>query len=176
MVQSYKIDLVKDLKERLDSAKAIVLVDYKGINIEEVNELRKRFRDNGVDYFVQKNTLVKIALNELGITALDADLKGSTGIAVCKEDEVSAAREMAKFVKEVMDGKAFPTFKAGYVDGEYFSKEDLSKLSLMPSKEELMAKILGSLNAPLTNFVGLLNALVRQFVLVVDAVAKSKAE
>ncbi len=176
MVQPYKKNLVSEIKERLDGAKAIVLVDYKGINIEEVDQLRHRFRTNGVDYFVQKNTLIKIALNELGITDLDDHLKGPTAVAVSKEDEVASAREMAKFVKEVMEEKPFPTFKAGLVDGTFMSSEDLAKLSKMPSKEELMAKVLGSLNAPLTNFVGVLNGLIRQFVYVVDAVAKSKAE
>ena len=81
MVQQYKVDKVKDLVERLSSAKAIVLVDYKGINIEQVNELRARFRKDQVDYVVQKNTLIKIALNELNITGLDDYLKGPTAVA-----------------------------------------------------------------------------------------------
>lgn len=159
MVQSYKVDLVKDLKVRLDSAKAIVLVDYKGINIEEVNELRKRFRNNDVDYFVQKNTLVKIALNQLGINGLDAYLEGPTGVAVCKTDEISAAREMATFVREVMEDKPFPTFKAGLVDGVIYLQEDLEKLSKIPSRDELLAKMFGSMKAPISSFVRLIDAI-----------------
>lgn len=159
MVQSYKVDLVKDLKERLDSAKAIVLVDYKGINVEEVNELRKRFRNNDVDYFVQKNTLVKIALNQLGIDGLDTYLEGPTGVAVCKTDEISAAREMATFVREVMEDKPFPTFKAGLVDGVIYLQEDLEKLSKIPSRDELLAKMFGSLKAPISSFVRLIDAI-----------------
>lgn len=159
MVQSYKVDLVKDLKVRLDSAKAIVLVDYKGINIEEVNELRKRFRNNDVDYFVQKNTLVKIALNQLGIDGLDAYLEGPTGVAVCKTDEISAAREMATFVREVMEDKPFPTFKAGLVDGVIYLQEDLEKLSKIPSRDELLAKMFGSMKAPISSFVRLIDAI-----------------
>ncbi len=162
MVQPYKVSVVKDVKERLDSAKAIVLVDYKGINIEEVDELRKRFRDNGVDYFVQKNTLVKIALNELGITDLDSHLVGPTGVAVCKADEIAPAREMAKFVKEVMEEKPFPTFKAGLVDGVLYEKEDLSKLSKIPSRDELLAKMFGSMKAPISSFVRLIDAIAKK--------------
>jgi large subunit ribosomal protein L10 len=157
MVQPYKVSVVKDLKERLDSAKAIVLVDYKGINIEEVDELRKRFRNNDVDYFVQKNTLVKIALNDL-----DSHLVGPTGVAVCKSDEISAAREMAKFVKEVMEEKPFPTFKAGLVDGVLYLKEDLSKLSKIPSRDELLAKMFGSMKAPISSFVRLIDAIAKK--------------
>ena len=159
MINSNKMNLVEELKVRLDSAKAIVLVDYKGINIEEVNELRKRFRNNDVDYFVQKNTLVKIALNQLGIDGLDAYLEGPTGVAVCKTDEISAAREMATFVREVMEDKPFPTFKAGLVDGVIYLQEDLEKLSKIPSRDELLAKMFGSMKAPISSFVRLIDAI-----------------
>ncbi len=82
MVQNVKYDIVKDLTNRLSGAKAIVLVDYKGINIEQVNQLRNRFRNSQVDYFVQKNTLIKIALHEMGITELDSYLTGPSAVAV----------------------------------------------------------------------------------------------
>ena len=108
-----------DLTARLSDAKAIVLVDYKGINIEQVNQLRNRFRESQVDYFVQKNTLIKIALNGLGITELDPYLNGPTAVAVCKMDEVSPARELTKFLKEVMENKNYPSFKVGYIAGQY---------------------------------------------------------
>lgn len=162
MVQPYKKSLVSEIKVRLEGAKAIVLVDYKGINIEEVDQLRKRFRNNDVDYFVQKNTLVKIALNELGIKDLDSYLKGPTGVAVCKSDEISAAREMANFVKEVMDEKPFPTFKAGLVDGVLYLEEDLSKLSKIPSRDVLLARMFGSMKAPISSFVRLIDAIAKK--------------
>jgi large subunit ribosomal protein L10 len=162
MVQPYKKNLVSEIKVRLDSAKAIVLVDYKGINIEEVDQLRKRFRNNDVDYFVQKNTLVRIALNELGITELDSYLVGPTGVAVCKTDEVSAAREMATFIKDVMEEKAFPKFKAGLVDGVLYLEDDLSKLSKIPSRDVLLAKMFGSMLAPVSSFVRLIDAIAKK--------------
>lgn len=162
MVQPYKKNLVSEIKVRLDSAKAIVLVDYKGINIEEVDQLRKRFRNNDVDYFVQKNTLVKIALNELGITELDSFLVGPTGVAVCKTDEISAAREMATFIKEVMEDKPFPTFKAGFVDGVLYLKDDLSKLSKIPSRDVLLGRMFGSMLSPVSSFVRLIDAIAKK--------------
>ena len=175
MVQAYKLDIVKDLKERLQDAKAIVLVDYKGINIEEVNQLRNRFRAEKVDYLVQKNTLVKIALNDLGITSLDEYLVGPTALAICKSDEVAPARVVIKFLKEVMEDKPFPTFKAGFVSGDLFDANQMMVLAKLPSRDELLAKLLGSAQAPISRLLGVTQGIIRKFVYAVDAVAKSKA-
>jgi large subunit ribosomal protein L10 len=175
MVQAYKEDLVYELKTRLKDAKAIILVDYKGINIEEVNALRNRLRNAGVDYFVQKNTLIKIALHDLGINDLDNYLVGPTAVAVCKSDEVAPAREISKFVKEVMEEKGFPSFKVGLVSGSILSAVEISALAKLPSREELLSRLIGSMNSPLSGFVGVLQGIIRQFVYTVDAVAKQKA-
>lgn len=174
MVQAYKLDIVKDLKERLQDAKAIVLVDYKGINIEEVNQLRRRFRNEKVDYLVQKNTLVKIALHDLGIDGLDEYLVGPTALAICKEDEIAPARVVVKFLKEVMEEKPFPSFKAGYVSGNVMNASQMSALAKLPSREELLAKVLGSAQAPISRLLGVTQGIIRKFVYAVDAVAKTK--
>ena len=102
MAQPYKQKKVQTITERLKDAKSIVVIDYKGIDIEEVSQLRNRMREADVDYFVSKNTFIKIALNDLGVTELDDKLVGPTAIAISKVDEVSPARELAKFKKEVM--------------------------------------------------------------------------
>lgn len=175
MVQAYKLDIVKDLKERLQDAKAIVLVDYKGINIEEVNQLRNRFRSEQVDYLVQKNTLVKIALNDMGITDLDEYLVGPTALAICKSDEIAPARVLVKFVKDIMEDKGFPKFKAGFVAGNLLDGKQMLALAKLPSREELLAKFMGSAQAPLSRFVGVTQGIIRKFVYAVDAVAKTKA-
>jgi large subunit ribosomal protein L10 len=174
MVQAYKLDIVKNLKERLQDAKAIVLVDYKGINIEEVNQLRNRFRNEKVDYLVQKNTLVKIALNDMGITGLDEYLVGPTALAICKEDEIAPARVVVKFLKDIMEEKEFPKFKAGYISGNVMNAKQMLFLAQLPSREELLAKILGSAQAPISRFVGVTQGIIRKFVYAVDAVAKAK--
>ena len=176
MVQSIKYKIVKDLTERLSGARAIVLVDYKGINIEQVNQLRNRFRESQVDYFVQKNTLIKIALNDLGITELDPYLKGPTAVAVSKLDEVSPTRELIKFLKEVMEDKGFPSFKVGYIAGHIFNADELTALAKLPSREELLAKVLAGMNAPLSNFVSINQGILRKFVYALDAIAKKQAE
>ena len=176
MLQQYKIDEVNKIKERLESAKSIVLIDYKGINIEEVDELRNRMRDAKVDYFVSKNTFIRIALNELGMNGLEKYLVGPTAVASSKEDEVAPARELAKFKKEVVKGKSYPTFKHGLIAGDVMSSEQLSKLSQLPGKEVLLSQILQGFNAPITGFVGALQGIIRKFVYAVDAIAKEKAD
>ena len=176
MAQAYKIDEVKQIKNRLENAKSIVLVNYKGINIEEVDELRNRMRKANVDYFVSKNTFIKIALNDLGITALDDFLVGSTAVAASLEDEVSPAREIANFKKDVTEEKEFPSFKIGFISGELMNSDQLIKLSKLPNKEVLISMVLQGFNAPISGFVGALNGILRNFVYVVDAIAKQKTE
>jgi large subunit ribosomal protein L10 len=176
MIQQYKIDEVNRIKERLNDAKSIVLIDYKGINIEEVDELRNRMRDANIDYFVSKNTFIKIALNELGITALDGFLKGPTAVASSSIDEVAPARELAKFKKEVLKDKAFPSFKYGYVSGVSMNQDQLQTLSDLPDKSVLLAQVLQLFNAPITGVVGALQGIIRKFVYAIDAIAKEKVE
>lgn len=176
MVQQYKVDLVKSLVERLRDAKAIVLVDYKGINIEQVNELRHRFRNEEVDYVVQKNTLLKLALNELGITELDPYLAGPTAVAICKGDEVTPARLLIKFKKEIMEDAEFPSLKAGYVAGHIFDDKQLVALAALPSREELLARVLGSIAAPLTGFMAVNQGIIRKFMYAVNDLIKNKAD
>lgn len=176
MAQAYKVEAVKQLKERLQDSKAIVLIDYKGINIEEVNELRNRMRNSKVDYFVSKNTFIKVALNELGITELDEYLVGPTAVAITTEDEVAPARELVKFKKDITKDKEFPYFKVGYVNGLIMDMEELNKLATLPSKEQLLSMVLQGFNAPISGFVGALSGILRKFVYVVDSIKNQKEE
>ncbi len=176
MHQPYKVAEIEQLKERLNGAKAIVLVDYKGINIEEVNNLRGRMRHHGVDYFVSKNTFIKKALHDLGIEALDGYLKGPTALAVSLTDEVTPARELARFKKEMMADKSFPKFKVGYIGNSIIGVEGLTQFASMPSKEQLLSMVLQGFNAPITNFVGVLSGIIRKIVYAIDAIATKQDE
>jgi len=176
MVQAYKIEEVNKIKQRLEKAKSIVLVDYKGVNIEEVDELRNRMRNAGVKYFVSKNTFIKLALNELGISELDDRLVGPTAVAAADNDEIAPARELMKFKNEVTQDKSFPTFKVGMVSGNIMSISDLEKLADLPSREQLISMVLQGFTAPIGGFVGVLSGIIRNFVNVVDAIAKNKDE
>jgi large subunit ribosomal protein L10 len=173
-IQEYKTQEIDSVRQRLAGATAIVLIDYKGINIEEVNELRNRMRRANVDYFVSNNTFIRIALNDMGIKELDPYLEGPTAVAVTKGDEVSAACELTKFVKEVTNDKPFPQFKHGYIGGSVFDAQQLKQLASLPSREELLSKVLAGFNAPISGFVGVLQGIIRSFAYTVQAIADKK--
>ncbi|MDP8269356.1 MAG: 50S ribosomal protein L10 [Candidatus Tenebribacter davisii] len=174
MVQAYKEEAIKVIKDRLDNAKSIVLIDYKGINIEEVDELRNRMRSADVDYFISKNTFIKIALNELGIKEFDEHLNGPTAVAISKVDEVTAARELSKFKNDIMEDKDFPKFKIGLVGKDIMNIDQLEQLAKLPSKEVLLSMVLQGFNAPITGFVGALSGILRKFIYAIDTIAKAK--
>jgi large subunit ribosomal protein L10 len=174
MAKEYKINLVQEITERLHDAKSVVLVDYKGINIDEVNNLRSRMRKEKVDYFVAKNTFIIRALNELGVEGLNPYLKGPTAVAVSKSDEVSPARCLQNFRKEAMGDKAFPSFKAGLIEGQIYEAEELTRIAKLPAKEQLLAEVLSGFNAPIANFIFTLKGIIDSFVYTVDGIAKEK--
>jgi len=175
-IKEYKVKTVDNIKERLDGARAIVLVDYKGITVEEVNKLRGNFRKEKVDYFISKNTWIKIALNQMGITDLDDYLKGPTGVIVSKIDEVAPAKIMKKFMETDLEKKEIGGFKVGLISGDVYKANQLKQLAEMPSKEELMANVLRGINAPASGIVGVVSGVMSALVRAVDAVAKQKAE
>ncbi|MCL1826999.1 MAG: 50S ribosomal protein L10 [Candidatus Cloacimonetes bacterium] len=175
-IKQYKIDNVKTIRERLDGARVIVLVDYKGIKVDEVNKLRNVLRTNKVDYFVAKNTWIRIALNMLDIKHLDPYLINTTAVAVSKVDEVAPARVIKKFVETELENKELLKFKVGLIGEDIYDTAQLRMLADLPSKEELVAKVLYGFNAPITGFVGVLGGVIRKFVYAIDAIAKQKAE
>lgn len=176
MVQEYKKETVKLATANLKDSKAIILIDYKGITASEVEELRNRFRNAGVKYFVVKNTFLKIALNDLGITELDEYLVGPVAVAVSSLDEVSAARELVKFKKEITTDKEYLSFKIGLVNKQLMDSANLLELAKLPSKEVLLGQVLQGFNAPITGFVGVLQGIIRKFVYTIDAIKNKKEE
>lgn len=157
--------------EKIKASKSIVLVDYNKLTVAEVSELRKKCKQAGCEYKVYKNTLMRKALNQLGFNQFDNDLNGPTAIAFAS-DETSAAKVMVAAAKDYTDKIVL---KSAFVDNAYVDKNGIKALASMPSKEELVAKMLGSMQAPLANFAGVLNNLLSGIVRVLDGVAKSKA-
>ncbi len=146
---------VAEIKEKLEKAQGIVLADYQGLSVEEDTMLRKSLREAGVEYKVYKNSLVSLAANELGLGDLVQYLEGPVSIAIGYEDATSPARILHGFAK---DHKKLE-LKAGVVDGVVYNKAEVEKLATIPSKEVLIAKLLGSFKAPLSNLAYLLNAI-----------------
>lgn len=158
-----KSEIVKEISDKLQRSVSCVVVDYKGLTVEEVTELRNKFREVGVDYKVYKNTLVRRAAAELeGYDKFnDVDLVGANAFAVSYEDAIAPVRVISEFAKKHPKLE----MKMGYVEGSFYDAEKMAELSKIPSREELIAKLVGSFKAPLSNFVYLL-----------DALAKKKAE
>lgn len=162
--------VVEEILEKIKKSKSVVLVDYNKLTVAEVSTLRNKCKQSGCEYKVYKNTLIRKALNDLGYNQFDADLNGPTAVAF-GEDETAAAKVMVGAAKEY-DGKI--VVKSAFVDSEYVDKEGVKQLASMPSREELIAKMLGSMQAPLSNFAGVLNNLVAGIVRVLGAIADQK--
>ena len=155
-VLEQKKQVVAELVEKLKSAQAGVLVDYRGLTVEEDTNLRRKLREAGVEYKVVKNTLTRFAANEVGLTGMDNELNGPTALAISVDDPVAPAKVIADFAKENECLK----IKAGFLDGAVISLDEINKLAKTPSRDTLIAQIMGSLNAPVSNLVRTLQALV----------------
>lgn len=149
-----KIEKVKEIKEKFEKANCIVLADYQGINVEQDTQLRKQMREMGVEYKVYKNRLVKIVAQEMGYDDIIGHLEGATSIAFGYDDIIAPAKILNDFAEK--SGKI--SLKAGLVEKEFYDSEKIQKLAKIPSKEVLIAKLLGSIKAPLSNLAYVLNA------------------
>ncbi|WP_352407132.1 50S ribosomal protein L10 [Acetoanaerobium noterae] len=155
-----KKGVVAEIAEKLQKSASCVVVDYKGLKVEELTELRNKFREAGIDYKVYKNTLVRRAAAEVGNMAQfdDVNLVGTNAIAFGYEDPVAPAKIVNDFAK------THPKLelKMGFVEGEFYDAENIKKLAEIPSRDELIAKLLGSLKAPVSNFVYLVDAIAKK--------------
>ena len=163
--------VVDEILEKIKNSKSVVLVEYNKLTVAEVSELRNKCRQAGCEYKVYKNTLVRKAFNDLNCKDFDEDLNGPTAFAF-GNDETGAAKLMNEAAKNY-EGKI--VVKSAYVDNAYCDKAATKALASMPSKEELIAKMLGSMQAPIANFAGLLSNLLGGFVRVVNGIAQNKA-
>ena len=148
---------VAALTELLKDAAACVLVDYKGITVDEDTKLRRELREAGVTYMVEKNTLIRLALHNVGYDQFDGVLEGTTAIAVSPTDQTVAARILGDFAEKAGDAKF--NLKAGFVDGEAYDAAGMMALSKIPSKDVLLAQLVGSLQGPIQKLAATLQAL-----------------
>ena len=148
-----KQPIVKEITELLDGAQAAVVVDYRGLTAEQDTKLRKELREAGVTYKVYKNTMIRIAAKGTPFETLDSSLEGPTAIAVSKEDATAPARILYKFSKTAPDLE----LKAGVVDGVTYDQDGIKVIATVPSRDELIGRLLGSIQSPITNFARVLN-------------------
>lgn len=163
---------VANVVEVLKSAQTGVLVDYRGLTVEEDTDLRNKLRAAGCQYFVIKNTLLKLATKETGLEELDDVLHGPTAVAVSDTDPVAPAKVMAEYAK----GNEKLEIKSGFMDGAVMSLDEVKKLAATPNMETLIAKVMGSLNAPVSNLVRLLSTIADGGVEISELIAKKNGE
>ena len=151
-----KKQIVADLAEKLKTACAGVVVDYKGISVTDDTKLRKELREAGVDYSVVKNTLLGRAADEAGLPDLKAVLEGTTAIAISKEDHTAAARILKKYADDHENFK----LKSGFLDGKVIDLATVEALAKLPTREVLLATVLSAFNAPIAAFARAVQAIV----------------
>lgn len=143
-----KQPVIQEISGLLDGAATAVVVDYRGLTVEQDTQLRKLLRENNVVYKVHKNTMINIAIKGTEFEELSQNLAGPTAIAICKDDATAAARILANFAKEAPALE----IKAGVVEGIYYNAEGMNEIATIPSREVLLSKLLGSIQSPITNF------------------------
>ena len=163
-----KKQAVANLVEELKGAAAGVIVDYRGLTVEEDTELRTKFRAAGVKYAVVKNSILGFAAKEVGLEGLDEVLHGPTALAYHTEDMVAPAKVFSDFVKT----HEIVSFKSGFMEGKVMTLDEVKVLASTPSKETLIAKMMGSLQSPVSGLVRLLNTIVEGGVEIPELIAK----
>ncbi len=174
MTREEKEQAVAELTTIMADASSIYLTDYKGLTVFQATNLRNEFRKAGVQYMVAKNTLIERAMSDKGITSdqISASLTGQTSLAFGFEDPAAPARVLKEFVEKNEQLK----FKLAWLDGTIYDNTQLKTLAALPTKKELMGMIVGSIHAPISGIVGVLGALQRDIVYVLDAIEKKRAE
>ena len=163
MKRTEKEQLVTELREKLDGAKALYYTDFTGLNVKAMTDLRRKLRKAGVEYVVIKNTLALRAVNESGLVG--QKLKGPTGLVVGK-DPVAAAKVLTEFAK---GNEQRPGIKGGLLDGRAIEPAQFKQLASLPSREQMLADLGAGLQSPLAAFAGALSGLMYMFVGALDA-------
>lgn len=153
--QQAKQAVIDEIKGKLDRAQSAVVIDYIGITVEEADNMRRKLRDANVDYKVYKNTLVSRAIKGTKFEELDQVLSGPSAFALSYEDAVAPARALAGIIKEFNK----MSFKAGVIEGSYFDADGVKSIAALPSRDEMIAKFLGSIQSPVSKFVRTLQAI-----------------
>lgn len=167
---SLKQQVVSEIKDAIQNSKSVSIVEYRGLNVEQVSDLRNKYRSEGVSYKVYKNTMVNLALKELGYEGYEEYLKGPNGFVFSNEDMVAGPRITVDFAKE--NDKL--VIKAGLLDGKLVDVEGVKALAKLPRREVLIAQVLGGLNAPIAGFANVLQGTIRKAVYALNAVKELK--
>jgi large subunit ribosomal protein L10 len=170
-----KIDLVAALKERFTEADNIFVTDYQGLDVEQMNKLRKDLRENGVRFVVAKNTLMRIAARDAGYDDVLPYLEGPTAVAFSNADPNVPAKILFDAYKE-FDKISKPEVKAFYIDRQQFSAGDIERIAKLPPRDTLLSQLISAVEGPIAGLVSTLDAVIRDLIGTVDAIARSKGD
>lgn len=165
-----KKQLVLDIKDKIERSQGVIFYDYRGLTVEEVTELRNLFRAAGVDYHVIKNSLMRRAVDMLDIKGLDETLTGPTAVAFGYSDPVAPAKVLSEFVKKIKKTQ----IKSGILGKKIIDIESIQKLADMPSREQLLGRLAGTLQAPVSGFARSLSGIICKLGYALNAVKEQK--
>lgn len=171
MARPEKESAVQEIVEIFGEAKGVFVTDFEGLNVKTISEFRKKCRDASVEYRVVKNTLARLATEKSGYSDMIEHFKGPSAIAYSYDDPSAPARVIAQFTKD----HDKPAIKMSLFEGVFYGPEKVAMIAALPSKDELLAKIVGGFNAPIQGLVGNLNGIIQKLVLTLDAVKSKKA-
>ena len=149
-----KVETIEDFKTRLDGAKTVLVTEYRGLTVQQLSDLRKQLRGVSASYKIIKNRLAKLAMTDSDLSKLGPHLKGPTGMVISKEDPVAVAKALHTFART---NQAL-AIKAGFIEGQVLPPADLKALSELPTKDAIRSQIIGAIQGPLAQLVGLLQA------------------
>jgi len=170
MLKELKIKSVKDIKEKFDKSKVIILTDYKGLTMSQLSKLRRKLRTINAEYKVFKNTLISRAIKDKSYDGIDPLLTGSTAILFGYDDQVAPTKVLSQFIKE----NEKPSIKGGLLDGKVIDTKTITMLAKLPSREVLLGRVVGTMKAPITNFVLDCKGILNKFVYVLSAIRDNK--
>lgn len=170
MARPEKVAIVEELAEKLQKSQGVVLTDYRGLDVQTMTELRSKLRAAGVEYKVVKNTLTRLAVRKAGFEPFDEVLTGPTAIALGYDDPVTAAKILIDFAKTHEDLE----IKGGVLNGVFISVDEVNRLAKLPSRPELLAKLVSTMQGPIYSLVSVLQGTLRNLVYVLDAVRREK--
>ena len=169
--KAFKQEKIDAIKSKIEKAQVAVITEYKGLTVEEITKLRREIQKDGGDYMVTKNTLAKIAVKGTDYEALTDKMTGPIALAFGFEDPVTPAKAVTKFIKEAKKGEIL----GAVLDGKLLSVAETKALANLPTKEELFAKMLGSINSPASGIVGCVNGVMASLTRAIAAVRDQKA-
>ncbi|UCE05274.1 MAG: 50S ribosomal protein L10 [bacterium] len=170
MARPEKEKIVAEIADKISSAAGIYLADYQGLSVEEINDLRNKFREASIEFKVVKNTLARLSVAQVGLRELDEYLTGPTAMAFCLADPIVGAKILSDFQKQ----NEKLELKACVFDDQVYDKAHIEKISKLPSPEQIRAQTLGIISAPLRNMVGVLNSLLTSMVTVLNEIKKQR--